>query len=114
MVPNRQWRVIWNYPVPLNTTTPFTGSYYVGMNTDNSATPVDSFEYGTVTTVEAVPANTAAPNKIGAADAESNVDQASGTITIVVSADKVASPKVGDVVGSLFFFTQKTAYEMLP
>src|SRR5205807_6091476 len=28
--PNRQWRVIWNYPIPPNTTTPFTGSYYVG------------------------------------------------------------------------------------
>src|SRR5204863_5838428 len=47
LVANRQWRVIWNYPVPCAVCdpvtpggTPFTGSYYVGMNTDNSATPV--------------------------------------------------------------------------
>jgi hypothetical protein len=35
--PNRQWRVIWNYPIPPNQTTPFTGSYYAGMNTDGSS-----------------------------------------------------------------------------
>src|SRR5205807_9752941 len=108
LLPNRQWRVIWNYPVPCAVCdpvtpggTPFTGSYYVGMNTDSAGTPVVSFEYGTVTTVESVPANTAAPNKIGAADAESNVNQATGVITIVVSADKVANPKLGHVIGSL-------------
>src|SRR5258706_15129930 len=71
------------------------------MNTDTSSTPGVSFEYGTVTTVEAVPANTAAPNKIGAADAESTFNQTTGVITIVIAADKVANPKVGDVIGSL-------------
>src|SRR5947208_1536013 len=81
--PTRQWRILWNYPIPPDSTTPFTGSYYVGMNTDGSS--VVSFEYGTVTTVETVPANTSSPNKIGAADVESNVDQAKGIITIVVS-----------------------------
>jgi hypothetical protein len=106
--PGRNWRIIWNYPVPCSVCdpvmsggTPFTGSYYIGMNTDSSATPVVSFEYGTVTTVEAVPANTATPNKIGTADAESNVDKTNGIITLVISADKVGTPKVGDVLGTL-------------
>jgi Calx-beta domain len=99
LTPNRQWRVIWNYPIPPNQTTPFTGSYYAGMNTDGSGGT--SFEYGTVTTVEAVPANSSTPNKIGAADVESNVDQASGTITIVVAADKIGTPKVNDIIGSI-------------
>ena len=98
-VTKRQWRVIWNYPTAPDQTTPFTGSYYVGMNTDGSSAV--SFEYGTVTTVEAVPANTSTPNMIGAADVESNVDQATGTITIVVSASKIGSPKAGDIVGSI-------------
>src|SRR5256884_6991994 len=69
--------------------------------TDIPEPPVVSFEWGTVPAVEAVPENAAAPNRIGAADAESSIDQATGIITIVVSADKVANPKVGDVVGSL-------------
>src|SRR5580765_1038888 len=99
LTPNRQWRVIWNYPIPPDDTTPFTGSYYAGMNTDGSSAV--SFEYGTVTTVESVPANTSTPNMIGAADAESTFDQATGIITIVVSADKIGSPKVGDIIGSL-------------
>src|SRR5205085_10528283 len=42
-----------------------------------------------------------APNKIGTAETESTFNQATGVITIVVSADKVANPKVGDVIGSL-------------
>jgi outer membrane biosynthesis protein TonB len=96
--PNRQWRFIWNYPIKPDNTTPFTGSYYVGMNTDASGVP--SFEYGTVTTIESVPANTSTPNRIGSADSGS-VDQPSGVITIVLSADKIASPKVGDVLGSI-------------
>src|SRR2546421_9535452 len=81
--------------------TPFTGSYYVGMNTDNSATPVVSFEYGTVTTVEAVPPNTAAPKKNCAPDAASTFDKPTRVNTILVSADKAANPKGGDLVGPL-------------
>lgn len=99
LTPNRQWRIVWNYPIAPDQTTPFTGSYYVGMNTDGSSAV--SFEYGTVTTVEAVPANTSTPNRIAAADAESNVNQATGIITIVVSADKIGNPQIGDIVGSL-------------
>ena len=98
LLPNREWRVLWNYPIPPDTTTPFTGSYYLGMNTDNTGVP--SFEYGTVTTVESVPANTAIPNKIGAADSGS-VDQSTGVITIVLAADKVGNPEAGDIIGSL-------------
>lgn len=98
LLPNREWRVLWNYPIAPDATTPFTGSYYVGMNTDNTGVP--SFEYGTVTTVEAVPANASIPNRIGAADSGS-IDQSSGVITIVLSADKVGNPKAGDIVGSL-------------
>src|SRR5919202_5000596 len=103
MHPNRQWRVLWNFPIPPApapgaTPAPFTGQYYVGMNTDGSGTP--SFEYGTVTTQEAVPADLAQPNKIGAADSGS-VDQPSGTITITISANKVGSPKAGDILGKL-------------
>jgi len=98
LLPNRQWRILWNYPIPPDDSTPFTGSYYVGMNTDAAGVP--SFEYGTVTTIESVPANTSLPNLIGAADSGS-VDQANGIITIVLSANKIASPKPGDVLGSL-------------
>ncbi|MCA1593764.1 MAG: hypothetical protein LC754_14165, partial [Acidobacteria bacterium] len=98
MLPDRQWRILWNYPIKPDNTTPFTGTYYIGMNTDaNSAT---SFEYGTVTTVETVPTNTSTPNKIGAADSGS-VNQQSGIITIVLSTSKVGSPHAGDVVGAL-------------
>jgi len=99
LVPNRQWRILWNYPVK-TTTIPaaqFTGTYYIGMNSDGG---VASFEYGTVTTVEAVPTNTSTPNKIGAADSGS-FDPATGIITIVLSASKVGSPDAGDILGSL-------------
>src|SRR6185503_18220969 len=79
LLPNRNWRILWNYPIPCATCdpvteggTPFTGSYYVGMNTDASS--MVSFEFGTVTTIESVPANTATPNKMGAAEVESNID----------------------------------------
>ena len=52
LLQNRQWRVLWNYPIKAAgiDDSMFTGSYYAGMNTDASGTP--SFEYGTVTTVE--------------------------------------------------------------
>lgn len=98
LMPNRQWRILWNYPIAPDDTTPFTGSYYVGMNSDTGGTP--SFEYGTVTTIESVPANTAIPNRIGAADS-GLIDQTTGVITIVLSANKIAAVKAGDIIGSL-------------
>jgi hypothetical protein len=103
LVPNRQWRVLWYYPqapapaTPGTTPAPFTGQYYVGMNTD--ALGATSFEFGTVTTEEAVPADTAQPTRIGAA--EGSVDRATGVITLTVTASKVGSPKVGDILGKL-------------
>ncbi|HEX8144317.1 MAG TPA: Calx-beta domain-containing protein [Pyrinomonadaceae bacterium] len=99
LVPNRQWRILWNYPLKAANipAAQFTGTYYVGMNSDGGAA---TFEYGTVTTVEAVPTNTSTPNKIGQADSGS-FDPATGIITIVLSANKVGSPDAGDILGSL-------------
>jgi len=98
LVPNRQWRILWNYPIKTPTIDPtlFTGSYYVGMNTDTSG--VTSFEYGTVTTIESVPVALSQPNRIGDADG-GTVDQQNGIITIVLSGDKVGGPKAGDIIG---------------
>ncbi|HEX8708348.1 MAG TPA: FG-GAP-like repeat-containing protein [Pyrinomonadaceae bacterium] len=99
LVPNRQWRVIWNYPIspPASSLVTFTGSYYVGMNSDATG---PTFEYGTVATVEAVPTNAGAPNKLGQADSGS-YDPATGVITITVSASKVGGPRAGDIIGTL-------------
>lgn len=99
LVPNRQWRIIWNYPIspPTSSLVTFTGSYYVGMNSDAGAA---TFEYGTVATVEAVPTNAGVPNKLGQADSGS-FDPATGIITITVSASKVGGPKAGDIIGTL-------------
>ncbi|HEX8774401.1 MAG TPA: Calx-beta domain-containing protein [Pyrinomonadaceae bacterium] len=98
LVPNRQWRIIWNYPIsPPPGLTQFTGSYYVGMNSDGG---VATFEYGTVSTVEAVPTNAGIPSKLGQADSGS-FDPATGIITITVGASKVGNPKAGDIIGAL-------------
>lgn len=99
LLPNRQWRILWNYPIKAGNIPPaqFTGTYYVGMNSDGG---VATFEYGTVTTVEAVPTNTSTPNKIGQADGGS-FDPATGTITIELFASKVGNPHAGDIIGAL-------------
>ena len=98
LLPNRQWRILWNYPIKTPSIDPtlFTGSYYVGMNTDTSG--LTSFEYGTVTTIESVPVALSQPNRMGDADSGA-VDQQNGIITIVLSADKVGGPKAGDIIG---------------
>lgn len=98
---NRQWRILWNYPIRSANIadSSYTGTYYVGMNTDVNG--ARSFEYGTVTTVEAVPANTSSPNRIGAADSGSSFDSTTGIITIVLDPIKVGSPKAGDIIGKL-------------
>ena len=92
LLPNRQWRVLWNYPIKATgiDDTLFTGSYYVGMNTDASS--LASFEYGTVTTIEDVPVALGQPNRIGNADSGS-IDQQNGIITLVLSSDKIGGPK---------------------
>jgi hypothetical protein len=98
LLPNRQWRILWNYPIRAEgiDASLFTGSYYVGMNTDASG--LTSFEYGTVTTIEDVPVALGQPNRIGDADSGS-VDQQNGIISVVLSSYKVGGPKAGDVIG---------------
>jgi hypothetical protein len=104
LLPNRQWRILWNYPVapdPATTTadtTAFAGRYYVGMTTDAAGTP--SFEYGIVTNVDASPAANQTPAKLGDADPGSNFNP-DGTITIVIANNKVGNPGAGDVIGGL-------------
>ena len=97
LTPNRQWRIIWNYPVPPDNTTPFTGQYYVGINSDGGTL---AYEYGTVTTQESVPVDLAQPNKIGAADGGS-VNQQTGVLTVTIAASKIGNPKAGDILGHL-------------
>ncbi|MFN2454053.1 MAG: Calx-beta domain-containing protein [Pyrinomonadaceae bacterium] len=101
LIPDRQWRILFTYPIKAASipAAQYTGTYYVGMNTDAAGAP--SFEYGTVTTVEAVPANTSTPNKRGAADAGSTFDPRTGVITIVLDSSKVGGAKSGDVIGNL-------------
>lgn len=104
ILPNRQWRIIWNYPVPpdpASTTqdvSAFAGRYYVGMTTNGSGAV--SFDYGIVTNVDASPASTQTPTKLGSADAGSNFNP-DGTITIVISNNKIGNPGAGDVIGGL-------------
>lgn len=97
--PNRQYRVIWNYPfkAPEIPDAKFTGTYYVGMNTDANGNR--TFEYGTVTTAEAVPANTSQPNKIGTTTGK--YDPNTGIITIRIDPSKIGDPKPGDLVGKI-------------
>lgn len=100
--PDRMWRIIWNYPdapVPPNpTSTSFVGRYYVGMNTD--AAGAVTFEYGIARTLSAVLANVLPPTRLGDADPESSFSP-DGTITLVISADKVGAPEAGDLIGGL-------------
>jgi hypothetical protein len=91
-VPNeRMWRVIWDSPnAP-------TGKFYVGMTKD--ANGVVTFEYGTVFVddtgiVVGIPMTT----PVGVPDAGSFTPD--GLITIVLSKDKVANPKTGDLLGN--------------
>lgn len=76
------------------------------MNTDASG--VASFQYGIVRTVSAVVANASPPTRLGAADPESAYSS-DGTITIVVSADKVGGPEAGDLIGGLVARTYPVA-----
>ncbi|MBD0325406.1 MAG: VCBS repeat-containing protein, partial [Pyrinomonadaceae bacterium] len=104
ILPNRQWRLIWNYPVPPDPSTTeesvsaFAGRYYVGMTTN--AQGAVSFDYGIVTNVDASPASTQTPSRLGDADAGSNFNP-DGTITIVISNNKVGNPGAGDIIGGL-------------
>ena len=88
---NRMWRIIWDSPnAPA-------GNFYVGAT--KNASGAISYEYGTIATqviglVLGLPTTT----KVGDADAGSFSED--GTITIVISPDKVASPGRGDLLGN--------------
>ena len=102
LTPNRMWRILWSYPdapvAPHPTSTAFVGRYYIGMNIN--AQGVATFEYGIAQTVSAVVLNVSPAERLGAADPESGFNP-DGTITLVISADKVGGPGPGDLIGAL-------------
>jgi len=102
LTPNRMWRILWSYPdapvAPSPTSNAFVGRYYIGMNIDSAGAA--TFEYGIAQTLSAVVANASPAERLGSADPESGFN-ADGTITLVISADKVGGPGVGDLIGAL-------------
>ncbi|MGH9971800.1 MAG: hypothetical protein ACREBG_28950 [Pyrinomonadaceae bacterium] len=102
LTPNRMWRILWSYPdapvAPNPSSTDFVGRYYIGMNINSDG--VATFEYGIAQTLSAVVANASPAERLGAADPESGFN-ADGTITLVISADKVGGPTAGDLIGAV-------------
>ena len=102
LTPNRMWRILWSYPdapvAPNPTSTAFVGRYYIGMNVN--AAGAATFEYGIAQNLTAVVVNASPAERLGAADPESGFN-ADGTITLVISADKVGGPTAGDMIGAL-------------
>jgi hypothetical protein len=102
LTPNRMWRILWSYPdapvAPNPTSTAFVGRYYIGMNIDSAGAA--TFEYGIAQNLTAVVANASPAERLGAADPESGFN-ADGTITLVISTDKVGGPGVGDLIGAV-------------
>ena len=102
LTPNRMWRILWSYPdapvAPNPTSTSFVGRYYIGMNVNSDG--IATFEYGIAQTLSLVVANASPAERLGAADPESSFN-ADGTITLVISADKVGGPMPGDLIGAL-------------
>ena len=102
LTPNRMWRILWSYPdapvAPNPTSTAFVGRYYIGMNVNSDG--VATFEYGIAQNLTAVVINASPAERLGAADPESGFS-ADGTITLVISADKVGGPTAGDLIGAL-------------
>jgi hypothetical protein len=102
LTPNRMWRILWSYPdepvAPNPTSNAFVGRYYIGMNTDSAGAA--TFEYGIAQTLSAVVANASPAERFGAADEGSGFN-ADGTITLVISADKVGAPGPGDLIGAV-------------
>ncbi|HEU4508578.1 MAG TPA: hypothetical protein VFR78_10095 [Pyrinomonadaceae bacterium] len=100
--PNRMWRILWSYPdapvAPNPTSTAFAGRYYIGMNTDSAGAA--TFEYGIAQNLTAVVVNASPAERFGPAD-EGSKFNADGTITLVISADKVGGPHAGDLIGGL-------------
>ena len=87
----RMWRIIWDSPnAPA-------GNFYVGATKDASGKM--TYEYGTVAT-QVVGLVLGLPNTTKLGDADAGSFSADGTITIVISPDKVASPGRGDLLGN--------------
>jgi hypothetical protein len=100
---DRMWRLLWQYPdAPVAPNPPptsaFAGRYYIGMTTDGAGVP--SFEYGAVVDLTAVVINFLPPERLGDAAPESAFDP-DGTITLVISNDKVGGPGPGDLIGGM-------------
>ncbi len=102
LTPNRMWRILWSYPdapvAPSPSSTEFAGRYYIGMNTDSAGAA--TFEYGIEQNLTAVVVNASPAERLGAADPESRFNP-DGSITLVISTDKVGGPGVGDLIGGL-------------
>jgi hypothetical protein len=102
LTPNRMWRILWSYPdapvAPNPSSTAFVGRYYIGMNIDSAGAA--TFEYGIAQTLSLVVANASPAERLGEADPESGFNP-DGTITLVISADKVGGPGAGDLIGAL-------------
>jgi len=102
LTPNRMWRILWSYPdapvAPNPSSTAFVGRYYIGMNIDSAGAA--TFEYGIAQTLSLVVANVSPAERLGDADPGSGFNP-DGTITLVISADKVGGPQAGDLIGAL-------------
>jgi hypothetical protein len=100
--PNRMWRILWSYPdAPVAgnpTSNAFVGRYYIGMNTDGDG--ATTFEYGIAQTLSAIVANASPAERFGAADPGSGFNP-DGTITLVISADKIGGLRPGDLLGAV-------------
>lgn len=98
-VPNRQWRIIWAYPNgPAVPNIPFSGLYYVGMNSD--ATGNVTYEYGTIEVqVIGLVLGNPIEHRIAAA---SGVHLQDGTIRVVVAKNLVGNPAPGDLLGGIY------------
>jgi hypothetical protein len=102
LTPNRMWRILWSYPdapvAPNPSSTAFVGRYYIGMNVN--AEGAATFEYGIAQVLSLVVANASPAERLGDADPGSGFSP-DGTITLVISADKVGGPGAGDLIGAL-------------
>jgi hypothetical protein len=99
LLPNRQWRIIWAYPNgPVVPNIPFTGLYYLGMNSD--AAGAVTYEYGTIEVqVIGLVLGNPVEHKIGPA---TGVHLQDGTIRILIPKNAVGSPAPGDILGEIY------------
>ncbi|MEP6808787.1 MAG: hypothetical protein ABI992_00965 [Chthoniobacterales bacterium] len=100
----RMWRIVWDSPSAPG------GQFYVGMTRDQAG--VVTYDYGTVTTavvglVLGVPTTT----RVG--DPDFGGFTPDGTITIVVSKDKIGNPRTGDVLGAFSVRTYDVVNDMI-